>query len=317
MPLLTRNQLLLAKVEATEGVDAAPTASLNAIFSEPVDVTPDITRVESNAVRASISTVKYRIGRKKVNFSIRVELKGSGVPGIPPEVSPLLQACALKETIFDDLGSEKVTYNPVSSSSDQKSSTIYYYYDGKLIKGIGCKGNCEITIIPGEVAIMAFSLEGRHGGESDASLPNDAIYQDTVPAVAETGGVKIGSFSDGVFSNIGLSTANEIVDRLDVNSVEGLKGTMIVGRDPSLDMTVEATTEAVKAWWGNFVSRVEESVNVKIGDSEGNTVEIEVPNACISDGASSPRDSNGLVTYDLSFQALEGSGDDNFTITFK
>ena len=228
-----------------------------------------------------------------------------------------MQACALKETIFDDLGSEKVTYNPVSSSAEQKSSTICYYYDGKLIKGVGCKGNCEITIIPGEVAIMAFSFEGRHEGESDASLPNDAVHQDTVPAVAEAGGVKIGSFSDGVVSNIGLSTANEIVDRLDVNSVEGLKGTMIVGRDPSLDMTVEATTEAVKAWWGNFVSRVEESVNVKIGDSEGNTVEIEAPNACISDGASSPKDSNGLVTYDLSFQALEDSGDDNFTITFK
>lgn len=317
MPLLTRNQLLLAKTETTEGTDAVPTAAANAILTEPVDVSPDITKITSNVVRASISAAKSRIGRKKVNFSIRVELKGSGVAGTPSEISPLLQACGLKETIVTDLDSEEVTYAPVSASADQKSCTIYFYYDGKLIKGIGCKGNCQITITPGEIAIVSFDLQGRHGGETDALLPSSATYQSTVPAVVESGSMKIGSYDDGVISNIELSTNNELADRVDVNSVEGIKGTMIVSRDPALSMTVEATTESVKAWWGNYTSRVEEAVEVTVGSAAGNIVKIDVPKACIDDGVSSPRDKDGIVTYDLTCQALEDDGDDNFTITFK
>lgn len=81
--------------------------------------------------------------------------------------------------------------------------------------------------------------------------------------------------------------------------------------------TVEATTEAVKAWWGNFTDRVEEAVSVQIGSTAGNIVSISVPKACIGEGASSPKDSNGIVTYNLSCQALEDDGDDNYTITFK
>lgn len=317
MPLLTRRQLLLAKVETTEGVDAEPTAAANAILTEPVTVNPDIAKITSNVVRASISAAKQRIGRKKVGFSIKVELKGSGTAETPPEISPLLQACGLKETIIDTLGSEEVNYKPTSSSAEQKSCTIYFYYDGKLIKATGCKGNCEISIVPGEVATVTFDMQGRHGGETDASLPTGAAYQETVPAVIESGGMKLGSYADGVISNIGLSTANEIADRVDVNSVEGIKGTMIVSRDPALTMTVEATTESVKAWWGNFASRVEEAVEVTVGTAAGNIVKIDVPKACISEGVSSPKDSNGIVTYDLTCQALEDEGDDNYTITFK
>jgi len=317
MPLLTRNQLLLAKVETPEGTDALPTAALNAILSEPVTVNPDIARITSNVVRASISVTKYRIGRKKVGFNIKVELKGSGTAGTPPEISPLLQACGLKETIVSTEGTEEVNYKPVSASADQKSCTIYYYYDGKLIKGLGCKGNCEIAITPGEIAILTFDLQGRHGGETDVAIPSGAVYQETVPAVVESGGLSIGSFADGVISNLGLSTANEIIDRLDVNSPEGLKGTMIVSRDPSLSMSVEATTEAVKAWWGNFTGRVEEPVDIQIGSTAGNIATIVVPKTCISEGVSSPKDSNGIVTYDLTCQALEDAGDDNYTITFK
>lgn len=122
--------------------------------------------------------------------------------------------------------------------------------------------------------------------------------------VVESGGISIGSFTDGVISNLGLSTANEIIDRLDANSPEGLKGTMIVGRDPSLSMSVEATTEAVKAWWGNFTGRIEEAVDVQIGSTTGNIVELTALKTCVSEGVSSPKDSNGIVTYDLTCQAL-------------
>ena len=317
MPLLTRNQLLLAKVEATEGVDAQPTPELNAILSEPVGVSPDISKIASNVVSRSISVRKTRLGRKKLSFSIKVECRGSGAAGTPPEISPLLQACSLKETIDNAEGSEKVSYKPVSASSEQKSCTIYYYYDGKLLKATGCKGNYDFSAPSGEIATFSFELSGKHGGESDAALPSGAVYQNTEPPVAENGNASIGDFSDGVIQNFGLSSGNEIVDRPDVNSVEGIRGTMITSRDPQIKMTVEATTEAVNAWWGKFTGRVEEPVSVQIGSVSGNIVKVEAPKACISEGAASPKDSNGLVTDELTSQALENAGDDNYEIIFK
>ena len=316
-PLLTKNQLLLAKVETTEGVDAEPTAALNAILSEPVTANPDISRVGSNAVSRSISVRKHRLGRKKLGFSIRVECKGSGTPGTPPEISPLLQACSLKETIVDTEGSESVSYKPVSASADQKSCTIYFYYDGKLLKAVGCKGNFTLTVTPGELAVFAFELSGKHCGETDAALPTGAVYQTTEPPVVESGNVSIGDFSDAVIQNLELSSGNEIVDRPDVNSVEGIKGSMITSRDPEMKMTVEATTESVNAWWSKFTGRVEEALSAQIGSVSGNIVKIDAPKVCISEGASSPKDSNGIVTYEFTSQALEDSGDDNYTLTFK
>lgn len=316
-PLLTKNQLLLAKVETTEGVDAEPTAALNAILSEPVGANPDISKVNSNIVSRSISVRKTRLGRKKISFSIKVEVRGSGEAGTPPEISPLLQACGLGETITDTEGSEKVTYKPVSASADQKSVTIYFYYDGKLLKAFGCKGNFELNAAPGEIATFSFEMSGKHGGETDATLPTGAVYQNTEPPVAENGDVTIGSFSDGVIQSLGLSSGNEITDRLDINSAEGIKSTTITSRNPEIKMTVEATTESVFAWWSKFTGRVEEAVSAQIGNVSGNIVQIAAPKACISDGVSSPKDSNGLVTYDLTSQALENTGDDNYTITFK
>ncbi len=316
MTMLTRNQLLLAKVETTEGVDALPTAASNAVLTEPVGATPDVQKIASSVVRASISAAKERLGRKKVSFSITAEVRGSGTAGTAPDFSPLLQACALKETVDNTLGSEKVEYRPVSSSAEQKSVTIYFHYDGKLIKATGCRGNARISMQPGEIAKIEFELQGSLSGESDAALPSDAVHNLTEPPVAEEGGVKLGTFEGAVVKSLGLATGNELADRLDINSPGGLKSVMVVSRDPSLELEVEATPESVHAWWGNYTGRVEETVSAQIGTVAGNRFKLEVPAACLKDGAGSPRDSGGIVTYSLGWQALEDTGDDNYKLIF-
>jgi hypothetical protein len=316
MPLLIRNQLLLAKVETTKGEDATPTPAANAILADLVDVSFDIQKIQSPEVRRSISEAPERPGRQKANFTIRAALKGSGAAGTPPEIAPLLQCCALKQTLVVTVGSEEANYKPVSAEADMKTATVHLFYDGRAVKAVGCTGNFSISAPPGEIGIITFNLQGSLTFNGDVELPTGEAYQDVTAAVVESGGFGFGSFATAVVNSFTLESGNNIIDRLDINSAGGLHSSLVVSRNPSWNAAVEATTEAVKDWWANFTDRVKEAISLTIGATAGNIVEIELPQALLNDGVT-PSNNNGIVTFNLSGQALEDSGDDNYTLTFK
>lgn len=312
--MLTRNQLLLVKLETTFGSDASPVKTADAVQCEPVDFSRDIARLDYNVVRASISAAKLRLGRAMVNFTFRVPFKGSGTAGTAPKVGTLLQACAYKETVSDGVS---VTYKPTSVEAEIKSATVYFYYDGRLVKAVGCRGNWSLELAPGGYPMISVQLRGTLLEEVDAALITDATFETkTEPQILQSAGISFDTFNNAVVRSFGLQSGNNVVDRPDLNSGNyGIKGTDITGRDPAWSATVEATVEATKAWWGNQLGRVEEAIKVKIGAAAGNIATITLAKACISDGVT-PRDDNGRVVFSLTGQALESSGDDNISIVF-
>jgi len=312
MPMLERNQLLLAKVESTYGTDATPVASANATLTFPVGTNLDIAVIQQNSVRASISASKKRLGRKMVNFNISCDLKGSGAAGTPPEVGALLQACGFAETISAGV---KVDYKPVSSAASMKSVTIYFYYDGRVRKAVGCMGNVSITCPPGETPRLSFTMRGKLASDGDASLPAGSVFQSTVAVVVESAGMSFGSFNAAVVRSFGFESGNNLVDRSDINSAEGISGVFLTERDPKWNASVEATPEATKAWVGNLTARTEEAIDVTLGTVAGNIVTITMPK-CVIDGGTDPQSDNGMVVFNLSGAALENAGNDNITISF-
>lgn len=315
MTMLIRNQMLLAKIETTKGVDAAP-AVANAILTDLVDVTFDVQKISMPEVRRSLAEAAERIGRKKATFTIKAALKGSGTAGTAPEIAALLQCCALKQTIVSEVGSEEVNYKPVSAEADMKTATIYHYCDGRLVKAVGCTGNYTISAPPGEVAIITFNLSGKLTSNGDAAMLTGESFQDVVAPVVESGDFVFGSFTTAVVGDFSLESGNNIVDRLDINSAGGLLASTVVSRNPTWSASVEATTEAVKAWFDNFEDRVQEEISFTVGSVSGNTVEILLPKAVINDGLNLTNN-NGIASFGLSGQAVEDAGDDNYTLTFK
>lgn len=311
--MLPRNQVLLVKTETTYGVDAAPVASANSTLVFPVDYNPDVQALEYGVVRASISAEKKRLGRKIATFTIKAPLKGAGAAGTAPEIAPLIKACAMGETV--NAGTD-VQYKPVSASASMKSVTIYWYYDGRVVKAIGCMGNFSIDMPPGGYPTITFNMRGKLVSDSDASLPTSMSYQTTEPVIVESAGVSFGSFNDAVVKSMSFDSGNSVSDRTDVNSAEGVKGVSVTARNPKFSATVEATTEAVKAWWGNFTGRVEETVDITIGTVAGNIVTAAIPKFALENGMK-PTEAEGFFVYPLSGQALESSGNDNITLTFK
>lgn len=310
--MLIANQLLLTKTEVTYGTDAVPTASANATLTFPVDSSLDVAKLDYGVVRASISTAKDRLGRKMVNFTIKCPLKGSGTAGTPPEIGALIQACAHKQTIS---AGTSVSYKPASAEADMKSATIHFFCDGRARKATGCMGNFAIDMPPGGFPTITFTMRGKLASEGDASMPTGKVFQTTEPVVVESAGVSFGSFDEAEISAMSYDSQNQSVDRADVNSPDGIKGVSVTARNPQFKSTVKATVEATKAWYGNFIGRVEEAIDITIGTVAGNIVTIAIPKFCANEPMN-PQSDNGMVTFGINGQALENAGDDNITLTF-
>ena len=130
--MIYKKQYILAKEEATYGVDPTPTEASNAILCSNIAFNIDSDFID-------FQHVSNYMGRKSASYlntimtatiSFDVELKGEGAAlGVAPEIGALLKACQMSETI---VGATSVTYAPISLAMDDATNdsvTIYYHQD--------------------------------------------------------------------------------------------------------------------------------------------------------------------------------------------
>lgn len=97
MALRTRNAVLLAKIESTVGVDAAPTG-VDAIKVENPKFTYNGASIDTNEVSGSLDSADPIPGGATCGISFDVYIKGSGTAGVAPEWGRLMKACGWSET---------------------------------------------------------------------------------------------------------------------------------------------------------------------------------------------------------------------------
>lgn len=96
--LRSRNAVILAKVEVTEGVDASPTGTDAVLVENVRGPTPNPNITNTNEVTGSLDGFGRIVGGMTFGISFDVYLKGSGTAGTAPEFGPLLKACGWAET---------------------------------------------------------------------------------------------------------------------------------------------------------------------------------------------------------------------------
>lgn len=99
MPIRTKFQLLLAKIESTPGTDATPAAATDSVACENIQVTGNPNVIQTNEYIGSIDSFAPIIGGMPFSVSFDVPLKGSGTAGTAPEWGKLLRACGMAETV--------------------------------------------------------------------------------------------------------------------------------------------------------------------------------------------------------------------------
>lgn len=315
MPRNTRNTAILAKIEATYGLDAAPTGALNALLVSDASFDISYNNVERNNLKGFFGADEQLAGTRFVDLSFSVEISGSGAAGTAPAYGVLLRACGMAETIT---AAARVEYNPISTA--QQSITIYYHDDGVLHKALGCMGNVTLAMGEGERPLLKFTFAGLDGGISATATPALTLTAWKAPLVitdANSGDVKLGSiYAAGVLTGgtaypsrgLSLDLGN------DVKKIALLGGQSadITDRQAKGSVQLELTAVQEVAMFADVNDNTLTSLCLEHGSAAGAKVLVFAPNV----QRSNPKhvDFEGRIHHTFDLRLLPVTGNDELRI---
>jgi len=157
---LIRKTAILAKLEATYGVDSVPTGAANALVVSNLSMNPlNAEYVARDIIRSYLGASEELPGAAYVECGFDIELVGSGTIAEPPAWGPLMRSIGFAEVVTADA---RVDYVPVSGEFE--SATIYWYDDGVLHKLLGVRGTASLDLGVGNKPVISFKLMGIDGG---------------------------------------------------------------------------------------------------------------------------------------------------------
>ena len=226
---LDRNKMIFAKVESTYGTDPVPVEGSDAIL------TKGVARglYEGNRVTRDLD-YPYMGNDNEVNaapfttITFDVELAGAAAAGTAPQLSALLRACGMSETI---VVSTSVTYAPISTGFE--SCTIYYFLDGERQIISGARGTFTLNMSRGGLPMLSFTMTGKYVRPTAVALP-DPTYTAIDPSPFSNANTPTFSvhgqavFGEALSVNIG----NEVVHR----NLSGFDGILQIDRAVSANV---------------------------------------------------------------------------------
>jgi len=299
------NRALLAKLEVTKGVDSVPVAGTNDIQVVSLKPTPTAEIVDNPVVKATMGNKAHLIGRQTIEVAVDANMKASGVLGTAPELSPLLQACGLTETVVTAVS---VDYAP-SSVSGRKSVSAYAYDDGQVFNVLGAVSNLALDATIGQALKATFNLKaGFDIAPAVAAAPVPAVNA-TQPIVmlsadiiTQAGAaIKAGAFK--------LDLGNEFGD----HNTTGQNEFSVANRKPTITITKDSLS--TPADWNALIGSTSIALVATFGTVAGNKIVITANNAQLSSVAAGER--NEVLTTELAFNLYETAGDDQFNISFQ
>ncbi len=305
-----RNTAILAKIEATYGVDATPTGAANALLISNATVQVSANNVARDILRPFMGASEQLVGTRSVQMTFDVELAASGVAGTAPAWGPLLQGCGMAETIT---ASTRVDYVPLSSSFP--SLTIYYHIDGVKYAALGCRGTFELMMGIGERPMLRFSLTGLDGGVTATANPSTTLTAWKVPLVItdpNSGDVKLGgAYSAGVitggtaFPSRGLSATlgNTVV----YQPLLGGESVLITNRDSTGKLTLDLTAAQEVTMRTDINANTLTSVSLEHGTVAGAKIIVFAPAAQRINPQVADQDGMAMLSADLRFTPSAGN----------
>lgn len=315
MPRYIRNSAILAKIEATPGVDAVPTGAANAILVSDLSITQTYNNVDRGLIRPFFGASEQLAGTRSLEIGFDVELSGSGAAGTAPAWGPLLQACGMTETL---VASTTATYLPNTDGATAKSLTIYYYDDGLLHKALMARGSCEFKLGMGERPVMSFKFTALDGGASAAGNPSqtltawkaplvitdpnasDITLGCTIAAGVITGGTTYPS--RGLTLNLGAEVKH--IPLLGGESVD------IVNRDTTGSFSLDLTAAQEATMLADVAANTLISVGFSYGVAAGYKVAIHAPAVQRINPKKEDQDGRRLIGFDLRMTPTTAGNDE-------
>lgn len=281
MPRKTNRTVILAKIEATAGTDAAPAAA-DALLIGDNSFDVEYKNVDRNLIRPTMGHGGTLVGTRNVKIDITIELSTSGTAGTAPPWGKLLLACAFAEVVT---AATMVEYTPVSDGL--KTLTIKYSKDGVIHTALGCVGTVSFEEPEGDRPTLKFSFVGIDGGSVAAATPANDLTAWQLPEVVNninTGKLTLGAaYAAGAITGgteycsrgLSLDMANDAkyIAMLGCASVD------ITDRKPTGKFSVEVTGAQEVAMRAAINASTPTAVSLLHGSGAGKRVLIHVPRA--------------------------------------
>lgn len=251
--MLTRRRVIVARVEAAEGIMEAITVADAGILGIDPKFEPDFkTYDRSNVMLNTLSPLVPLMGGRSVKIVFKAEVKGAGAAysaTVKPALSPFLRGCGFAETIDTTAGAEKATYLPASSGL--VTATIWLYEDGVIKKARGCRGNVKFAGKVGEPIFAEFSFEGVYDSTVDGAMITPT-YEATVPPVLMGSTLSLDGNANLVAESFSIDMANQLQLRPSMTAPDGYLSALLVDRKPSFTLDPEMVTVATYDFMGKW-----------------------------------------------------------------
>lgn len=311
--------VILAKIETTSGVDAAPTGAANAIEVSNVSITPlDAQNIELNTILPYFGGSKALVGTASVKCSFSVNLAGSGVAATAPAWGALLQACAM--TVSTGLTTpDRVEFSPITNAL--KTATLKWYDDGVLHTLLGAMGNFKLSAKSGEAPKLTFDFVGVDGGVSAIANPTAVLTQWQTPIAVTRANVgaditlgctyAAGALSGGTaYNSQGLQL--DMGNAVSFAAMLSAEGVDITDRKVTGSISLELTAAQEVAQLVSVKANATTSFGFELGSVAGNKIIIYMPNVQLLSPRKEEINGRRLIGYD--YRAIPVAGNDELIL---
>jgi len=238
------------------------------------------------------------------DFSVDINVTGSGVAGTAPSYGELLKASGLSEVV---VASTSVTYTPATSFVP---GTAKAYLDGAYRDVTGVASSLKLSGKVGEFAQMNFSLKGFTTlGETVGANPTVVLDANSKLLVKSATVITVGGASIALTEfTFDLGSATQEIYAL------GKKEFVVTDIKPTLNVKA-IKTKGSATHWSELNDNTPKSAVITLGDTAGNILELTAPYCQPTDTSES--DNSGYVVFDRTWNCQNNSGNDNFSIVFK
>ncbi|MDP4300343.1 hypothetical protein [Leptothrix discophora] len=318
MPRYVKNMVILAKLEATAGTDAAPTGAADAVLiADSVTITPLETKlVDRKLYLPYFGGSMQLLGSYNAKIAFSVELAGSGAAGTAPAWGDLVMACAASEAVLATPA--RVEYSPASTGL--KTLTLCGHDDGVLHKLTGAMGTCKLSAKVGEVPRLQFEFTGVYNTATATANPTATLTAWKVPPVVNKASVvditlgctyAAGALTGGTrFNSTGIEI--DLGNKLAFMQFLSEERVDITDRDCSAKFELELTAAQEVAALADIIANTTTSLGITLGTAAGNKHILHAPLIQRTGITKADKDGVRLVAFDA--KLLPSSGNDDLRI---
>lgn len=315
---LPRRTVILVKVEATQGVDAAPTGAANAIQVTDFSITPlDAQNIDTNILLPYFGGSPSLVGPASVKCSFSVLFAGAGLAATAPAWGQLLIGSANSETT-GLLTPNRVEYLPATDLL--KTVSIYYHDDGVLHKLVGAFGLPKLSAKVGESAKLMFDFVGTDAGVTAVANPTAVLTAWKTPVAMTRANVidinlgctyATGALTGGVqYNSTGLTldwgNKVEFSPMLTTDEVV-LNDRMITG-----NVSLELTAAQEVTFMASVKANTLQGLGFVIGTTSGNRLMLHAPAAQLLNLKKEEVNGKRVIGFDI--RCIPVAGNDELRI---